>query len=166
MLRLEIIGIRAPGAGGRAGGARDYNAAHKILLKKRPQNAMFRAPFEEMSGRRGEHMAKTSDTDTLAVELKRLLELNASERVSRNRCFDKFSTPFGRRLFAYYRTCMSLKKEIEDPKRDHRIRMKARGEQFTLEIINDPIAYRRTATLPNEVRPFFEGVIRSGPKVN
>jgi hypothetical protein len=106
-----------------------------------------------------------SDSDTLAIELKRLLELNASERVSRNRCFDKFSTPFGRRLFAYYRTCMSLKKEIEDPKRDHRIRMhKNKGEQFTLEIINEPISYRRTATLPNEVRGFFETVIRDNVK--
>jgi hypothetical protein len=104
----------------------------------------------------------TNDTDMLAVELKKLLELGASERVSRNRCFDKFSTPFGRRLFAYYRTCMSLKKEIEDPKRDHRIRFqKSKGKAFMLEIINDPIAYRRTATLPNEVRRFFEDVIRS-----
>jgi len=109
-------------------------------------------------------MAKrtTYDPDLLACELKKLLELGATERVSRNRCFDKFSTPFGRRLFAYYRTCMSLKKEIEDPKRDHRIRMtKGRGDNFTLEIVNDPIAYRRTATLPAEVRDFFEGVIQS-----
>ncbi len=100
-------------------------------------------------------------SEPLAVELKRLLDLGATERVSRNRCFDRFATPFGRRLFAYYRTCMALKKEIEDPKRKHQIRLhKANGNRFTLEIINEPIAYRRTATLPNEVRPFFEQVIR------
>lgn len=57
---------------------------------------------------------------------------------------------------------MSLKKEIEDPKRNHRVRMsKGRGENFLLEIVNDPIAYRRTATLPSEVRDFFEGVIQN-----
>jgi len=114
-------------------------------------------------------MSKThKETDVLASELKQLLELNASERVSRNRCFDKFSTPFGRRLFAYYRTCMSLKKEIEDPKRDHRIRLhKNKGSQFLLEIINDPIAYRRTATLPTQVRSFFEQMLRSpSPKIS
>lgn len=100
-------------------------------------------------------------SEPLAVELKRLLDLGATERVSRNRCFDRFATPFGRRLFAYYRTCMALKKEIEDPKRKHQIRLhKAHGNRFTLEIINEPIAYRRTATLPNEVRPFFEEVIK------
>lgn len=99
--------------------------------------------------------------EPLAKELKKLLDLGATERISRNRCFDKFSTPFGRRLFAYYRTCMALKKEIEDPKRDHRIHIqKARGDKFTLEIINEPISYRRKATLPAEVRPFFEQVIR------
>jgi hypothetical protein len=101
-------------------------------------------------------------SEPLAIELKRLLDLGATERVSCNRCFDRFATPFGRRLFAYYRTCMALKKEIEDPKRSHQIRLhKAHGNRFTLEIINEPIAYRRTATLPNEVRPFFEQVIRS-----
>jgi len=97
----------------------------------------------------------------LAKELKKLLDLGASERVSRNRCFDKFATPFGRRLFAYYRTCMALKKEIEDPKRKHNIRLhKTRNNSFTLEIVNEPIAYRRTATLPIEVKPFFENVIK------
>ena len=101
------------------------------------------------------------DTEPLACELQKLLELGATEKVSRNRCFDKFSTPFGRRLFAYYRTCMALKKEIEDPKRKHRIRVsRSRGKNFTLEIVNEPIAYRRTATLPVEVRPFFEKVIK------
>lgn len=99
--------------------------------------------------------------EPLANELRKLLELGATERVSRNRCFDKFSTPFGRRLFAYYRTCIALKKEIEDPKRKHRIRMRGgKAGSFTLEIVNEPIAYRRTATLPAEVRPFFEQVIR------
>jgi hypothetical protein len=112
-------------------------------------------------GEEGNDMAtKITDSDVLAAELRKLLELGATERVSRNRCFDKFSTPFGRRLFAYYRTCMSLKKEIEDPKRDHRIKMtKGRGDNFLLEIINEPISYRRTATLPAEVRSFFETVI-------
>ncbi|NLH47701.1 MAG: hypothetical protein GX444_03750 [Myxococcales bacterium] len=107
-------------------------------------------------------MAKMlNDSDCMAAELRKLLELGASERISRNRCFDKFSTPFGRRLFAYYRTCMSLKKEIEDPKRNHRIRLhKNRGEMFMLEIINDPIAYRRTATLPVEVRTYFEDMLK------
>jgi len=107
-------------------------------------------------------MAKTTnDLNSLASELKNLLELGASERVSRNRCFDKFSTPFGRKLFAYYRTCISLKKEIEDPKRNHRVRLsKSKGSNFTLEIVNEPIAYRRTATLPQEVRTFFESVIQ------
>jgi len=108
-------------------------------------------------------MAKKEESiDHLAMELRSLLEMGATERVSRNRCFDRFSTPFGRRLFAYYRTCMSLKKEIEDPKRDHRIRLhKNRGENFLLEIVNDPISYRRTATLPAEVRDFFEGVVHN-----
>ncbi|MDP8225947.1 MAG: hypothetical protein P9L99_21480 [Candidatus Lernaella stagnicola] len=102
-------------------------------------------------------------SDVLALELKTLLELGATERVSRNRCFDKFSTPFGRRLFAYYRTCMSLKKEIEDPKRNHRVRIQKNrsGTNFLLEIINDPISYRRIATLPIEVRDFFESVVQN-----
>jgi hypothetical protein len=105
---------------------------------------------------------KAQSPDHLAMELRNLLEMGATERVSRNRCFDRFSTPFGRRLFAYYRTCMSLKKEIEDPKRNHRVRLhKNRGENFLLEIVNDPISYRRTATLPSEVRDFFEDVIQS-----
>ena len=105
--------------------------------------------------------ASTSMKEPLASELRKLLELGATERISRNRCFDKFSTPFGRRLFAYYRTCIALKKEIEDPKRKHRIRMRtSKAGNFTLEIVNEPIAYRRLATLPAEVRPFFEQVVR------
>jgi len=105
--------------------------------------------------------SKRPEKEPLAAELQKLLELGANEKVSRNRCFDKFSTPFGRRLFAYYRTCMALKKEIEDPKRKHRIRVhRNRGNVFTLEIVNEPIAYRRTATLPVEVRGYFEKVIR------
>ena len=98
----------------------------------------------------------------LANELVKLLELNESERVSRNRCFDRFSTPFGRRLFSYYRTCISIKKEIEDPRMTNQVRMHDRAEEesFELEIVNEPVRYCRKTVLPSAVKPYFESLIK------
>ncbi|MBZ0272028.1 hypothetical protein K8I61_08320 [bacterium] len=100
--------------------------------------------------------------ERLQKELKKLLELNETERVSRNRCFDKFDTPFGRKLFAYYRTCMSLKKEICDERRRHTVHLKAgpSRREFELQILNEPIRYQRTTVLPITVKPFFESILR------
>ena len=99
--------------------------------------------------------------EKLHTELKKLLELNETERVSRNRCFDRFDTPFGRKLFAYYRTCMSLKKEICDERREHKISMgKGRNsKEFELKILNEPIRYQRTTVLPITVKPYFEDLL-------
>jgi len=100
----------------------------------------------------------------LDKELLKLLELNETERVSRNRCFDKFSTPFGRKLFSYYRTCMSIKKEIEDAQKTNKFFVRD-GEIdgcFELEIINEPVRYHRKTVLPKAVRPFFETLINEG----
>lgn len=100
--------------------------------------------------------------DKLHKELKKLLELNETERVSRNRCFDRFDTPFGRKLFAYYRTCMSLKKEICDDRRRHTVLLcdGRNPAEFELKILNEPIRYQRTTVLPNTVRTYFEGLLR------
>ncbi|MCL4233264.1 MAG: hypothetical protein KJ042_01965 [Deltaproteobacteria bacterium] len=102
----------------------------------------------------------------LHKELKKLLELNESERVSRNRCFDRFDTPFGRKLFAYYRTCMSLKKEITDERRQHKVIL-AEGpnpSEFELRILNEPIRYQRTTILPITVKSYFEGLLKQQAK--
>ncbi len=103
--------------------------------------------------------------EKLHVELRKLLELNESERVSRNRCFDRFDTPFGRKLFAYYRTCMSLKKEITDERRKHTILLKdcKNTAEFELHILNEPIRYQRTTILPKSVKPYFELLLKGGP---
>jgi hypothetical protein len=105
--------------------------------------------------------------DKLHKELRKLLELNETERVSRNRCFDRFDTPFGRKLFAYYRTCMSLKKEICDDRRRHKVIL-ADGlspNEFQLKILNEPIRYQRTTVLPITVKPYFEGLLKERTQV-
>ena len=99
----------------------------------------------------------------LADELLKLLQLNESERISRNRCFDKFSTPFGRKLFSYYRTCMSIKKEIEDNALNSSVNLREISdtqEMFELEIVNEPVRYHRKTRLPLAVRPYFESLIK------
>lgn len=103
--------------------------------------------------------AKNGD---LAAELLKLLKLNESERVSRNRCFDRFATPFGRKLFSYYRTCMSIKKEIEDAHKNNQFELKDSDfpDSFELEIINEPVRYHRKTILPSSVRPYFESLIK------
>ncbi len=99
--------------------------------------------------------------ENLHKELKKLLELNETERVSRNRCFDRFDTPFGRKLFAYYRTCMSLKKEITDDRRKHEVIIRESKDpaEFEVQIINEPIRYQRTTVLPATVKPYFECIL-------
>lgn len=97
----------------------------------------------------------------LAAELLKLLKLNESERVSRNRCFDRFATPFGRKLFSYYRTCISIKKEIEDAHKANQFYLRD-GDMdgsFELEIVNEPVRYHRKTILPTEVRPYFESLL-------
>lgn len=98
----------------------------------------------------------------LVKELMNLLATNDDERASRNKCFDRYSTPFGRRLFAYYKTCMAIKKEIETPHREQRVKMTNRPDRtsFVLEIINEPVRYYRRTVLPKEVRPFFEQILK------
>ncbi|MCB9477493.1 MAG: hypothetical protein H6684_08485 [Deltaproteobacteria bacterium] len=103
--------------------------------------------------------------EKLHDELRKLLDLNETERVSRNRCFDRFDTPFGRKLFAYYRTCMSLKKEICDERRRHTVLMADvdNGKEFELKILNEPIRYQRTTVLPLTVKSYFEDLIKNRP---
>lgn len=97
----------------------------------------------------------------LPDELLKLLKLEESERVSRNRCFDRFSTPFGRKLFSYYRTCISLKKEIEDTRKNNQFYLRDSDlpNSFELEIINEPVRYHRKTILPTEVRSYFESLL-------
>jgi len=105
--------------------------------------------------------------DKLHKELRKLLELNETERVSRNRCFDRFDTPFGRKLFAYYRTCMSLRKEICDDRRRHKVILTdgRNPHEFELRILNEPIRYQRTTVLPITVKPYFEGLLKERAQV-
>lgn len=99
----------------------------------------------------------------LAEELLKLLKMNESERVSRNRCFDKFATPFGRKLFSYYRTCISIKKEIEDSRKNNEffVRDSEFKDCFELEIVNEPVRYHRKTILPKAVRSYFESLLDS-----
>jgi hypothetical protein len=103
----------------------------------------------------------TTRTGDLAEELIKLLQLNETERVSRNRCFDKFATPFGRKLFSYYRTCMSIKKEIEDSRKKNQFFLNDSDYpgSFELEIVNEPVRYHRKTILPAEVRTYFQDLI-------
>lgn len=106
-----------------------------------------------MSGKKG----------NLPEELLKLLQLNENERISRNRCFDRFETPFGRKLFSYYRTCISIKKEIEDSRKSNQVYVRDFSEDetlFELEIVNEPVRYHRKTVLPMTVRPFFESLIK------
>jgi len=98
----------------------------------------------------------------LVKELLNLLNTNEDERVSRNKCFDRFASPFGRRLFAYYKTCMAIKKEIEAPNREQKVKMTNRPDRtsFILEITNEPVRYYRRTVLPKAVRPFFEQIVK------
>jgi len=98
----------------------------------------------------------------LSKELLKLLKLNESERVSRNRCFDRFATPFGRKLFSYYRTCMSIKKEIEDSHKNNQFQVRESDfpDSFELEIINEPVRYHRKTILPLSVKSYFESLIK------
>ena len=98
----------------------------------------------------------------LAKELLKLLEMNESERISRNRCFDRFDTPFGRKLFSYYRTCISIKKEIEDTGKTNTVHMRdvKNSDMFELEIVNKPVRYHRKTMLPQSVKPFFKELIK------
>ena len=104
----------------------------------------------------------SSKNGDLASELLKLLKLNESERVSRNRCFDRFATPFGRKLFSYYRTCISIKKEIEDTHKTNQffVRDGALDDCFELEIVNKPVRYHRKTILPSAVRPYFESLLK------
>jgi hypothetical protein len=123
------------------------------------------SPSKSASNGKARPVAKSKGPSTeekLHTELRKLLDLNETERVSRNRCFDRFDTPFGRKLFAYYRTCMSLKKEICDERRTHKVTL-AKGRnnrEFELKIMNEPIRYQRTTTLPVTVKPYFEDLLR------
>ncbi len=99
----------------------------------------------------------------LPSELLKLLKLNESERVSRNRCFDRFATPFGRKLFSYYRTCMSIKKEIEDDHKNNQFYVRESDFPgcFELEIVNKPVRYNRKTVLPKKVKSYFETLLKN-----
>jgi len=116
-------------------------------------NFKYIEEYERMSEKEGD----------LAKELLKLLKMNESERISRNRCFDRFATPFGRKLFSYYRTCISIKKEIEDERKTNQFHLRD-GEVdgcFELEIVNKPVRYHRKTILPTAVRPYFESLLKS-----